>query len=214
MLFRMRILKILFIIMILEELISITMDLCHLNLWLRSQSHYLFLGPPLVMAVAKYHLHIFMDHLIKANHLTCKPLMGSSIMGSLIQGNLEVHKENPFRDNLWPLMIHLLSILRNLLVIWDNLTCNKANLVSSKVILLGKLVNLTFSKTNQLSSSLSHPFYQDNPQLCKNNPTPSKLNLLGRWVNLNFNWVNLLARWFNLNSLKDILLGLLNQALK
>lgn len=156
MLFRMRTLKIYFIIMILKELISITANLCHLSLRLRSRSRYSLLGPPLIMAVAKYRLHIFKDHLIKANPLTCKPLKGNSITGSLIHGNLEAHKDNPFRDNLRPLVVHLLPILRNLLVIRDNLTCNKVNLVSTKVILLGKLVNLTFIKANPLSSMVKH----------------------------------------------------------
>ena len=134
--------------------------------------------------VAKYPLKSFKDHPIKVSRLTGSPLMDSSIMDNLIQGNLEAHKDNPSRDNLRSVVVHLLPILGNLLVIWDNLTCNKANPVSSKAILLGKSVSLTFSKANplsspvnhldklvslksnqanQLSSLLSHPVSQDNP---------------------------------------------------
>lgn len=73
-----------FIIMMLKELTFITTGLCHLNLWLRSQSHWLFLGVPLVTMAAKYPLLIFKDHLIKVSRLTHSPPMGSSITDNLI----------------------------------------------------------------------------------------------------------------------------------
>lgn len=88
-LFRIRIPKARFIITILEELIFITPDLCHLNPRLSSRFRYPLLGlPPLIM-VAKYPLPIFKDHLIKVSRLTCSPLTDSSIRDNLIQGNLE-----------------------------------------------------------------------------------------------------------------------------
>ena len=108
--------------------------------------------------------------------------------------------------------------------------CNKDNLESSKGTLLGRVVSLTYSKANPLSSlvnhldklvnlkvnqpssPLSHLSRKDNPRLYKDNLTPSKLNLLGNWVHPKLNQGNLLARWPNLHPLKDIFLGLLNRA--
>jgi len=155
-LFRIWIPKIRFTITILEELIFITPNLCHLNLRLRSQFCYPLLGVPPLTMEAKYPLSIFRDHPIKVSRLTRNPLMDSRITDNLIQGNLEAHKDNPSRDNLRPLMVHLLPILGSLLVIRDNHTHNKANLLSNKATLLGKSVSLTFSKANPLSSLVNH----------------------------------------------------------
>ena len=59
---------------------------------------------------AKQCLHSFKDRLTKASHLMCKPPKGSNIMASLTQDNLGAHKDNPIRDNLRPLVVHLLLI--------------------------------------------------------------------------------------------------------
>ena len=67
--------------------------------------------------VAKYHLRSLQDNLLK---------------------NI---KGNPSRATLLPLVVHFSPLLFNLLVTQVNLLFNKPNLVSSKVILLDKLVN-------------------------------------------------------------------------
>lgn len=45
--------------------------------------------------------------LTRASHLMCKTPKGNNIMTSLTQANLVAHKDNPFRDNLWPLVVHI-----------------------------------------------------------------------------------------------------------
>jgi len=119
--------------MILEELIVITLDPSHLNLRLRFQFPYLLLGVLLVIMLAKYNLQLYKIRITKVS-----PLTGSSIKGNLIQGNLLAHKDNPYRDNLQPSPVPLSLTLGSLLVNWVSLMYNKANLVSSKVILLDK----------------------------------------------------------------------------
>ena len=59
---------------------------------------------------AKQSLHSFSDRLTKASRLTRKPPKGSNITASLTQGNLGTHKDNPIRDNVRPLVVHLLLI--------------------------------------------------------------------------------------------------------
>lgn len=136
------------------------------------------------------------------------------------------------QDNLTSNKVNLVSSKVIHLDKQDNLMCNKDNLESSKGILLGRAISLTCSKANPLpslanhldklvdprvnqpSSALSHLFHKDNPRLYKDNLTPSKLILLGKWAHPKLNLGNLPGRWPNLHPFKDILLGLLNEALK
>lgn len=120
--------------------------------------------------VAKKCLRIFKGHLVKTNRLMCKPLMDNRITDSLTQGNLGANKDNPFRDNLRPLVVYLSPIILNLLVTQANPLFHKASLVSSKVTLLDKLVSRMFTQTNLMFSMVNH---------------------LGRWVNLAFSRANL-----------------------
>ena len=179
-----------------------TIDICHLNRWLRFQFRCQLIGAPPPFMVAKYRLCSLQDNLLKT-----------------IKGN-------PSRETLLPLVVCFSPLLFNLLVTQVNLLFNKASLVSNKVTLLDKLVNRMFTQTklissmvqhldklvnrmvhppssivkhlgklaslksnqaNQLPGPLGHLVRQDNPQLCNNNSTPSKYNLLGRWANLNIN---------------------------
>ena len=55
----------------------------------------------------------------------CKPPKGNHFMASLTQDNLGAHKDNPTRDNLRPLVVHIFPIRVNLLVIWGNLVPSK-----------------------------------------------------------------------------------------
>ena len=111
-LFRIRMCRVHFFTMILPVNTFNSLNPCLLKLLLRFRYHYPLLGtlvPPLSMG-AKQCLHSFRDHLTKASHLMCKPPRGSNIMASLTQDNLGAYKDNPIRDNLWPLAVHLLPI--------------------------------------------------------------------------------------------------------
>lgn len=133
---------------------------------LRFQFRYMFLGVVPVIMVAKHSLWIFKVHPIKVSHL-----MGNHIKGNLIQGSLLAHKDNPYRDNLWPSLIPLLLTLCSLLVNRVCLTSNEANLMPSKVTPLDKYVSLKSNNANILSSLI-------NPLHKQTSLKSSKTNLL------------------------------------
>ena len=92
------------------------------------------------------------DHPTRVNSPTRSLIMGSSMLAKITQINREAHKDNPIRDNLWPLVVRLLHILGNLLETRDNPMPNKVNQVPSKATLRGNLMgsrdNLMGSKVN------------------------------------------------------------------
>jgi len=109
--------------------------LCRLNRLLRFRSHCQLIGAPPIITVAKHRLYNPKGHLIKTN---------------------EANKDNPSRDNLWPLVVRFSLLMIHLLVTQVSLLFNKASMVSNKVILLDKLVNRMFTQTNLMSSMVQH----------------------------------------------------------
>lgn len=119
---------------------------------------------------------------------------------SFTQGNLEAHKDNPFRDNLPPLVVRLCPIVLNLLVTQAHLLFRKFNLDSSRVILLDKLVNLMVSQTNLMSSVVNHLDRWVILVFSRADPPSSTLKHLDMVVNLIFHQVNQLSRPIGLSA--------------
>ena len=111
-LFRIRMCKVRYVTAILPVSTFNCLNPCLLNLWLRFQYRYPLLGTlALTLSMeAKQYLDSFKDHLIKASHLIYKPPKGRNIMASLTQDNLGAYKDNPIKDNLWPLAVRPLPI--------------------------------------------------------------------------------------------------------
>ena len=125
--------------------------------------------------VVRQHLHLFRVHRVITSH-----------PDSLTQGNLGAHKDNPFRDNLPPLVVHLSPIILNLLVTQAHLLFHKFNLDSSKAIPLDKLINLMVSQTNLMFSMVNRLDRWVILVFSRANPPSSTLKHLDMLANLIF----------------------------
>ena len=159
--------------------LNLLVGLCRLNRLLRCRFRCRLVGPPPIIMVAKQHLHTFKGHLFKTSHLD-----------SLTQGNLGANKDNPFRDNLRPLVVPLFPTILNLLVTQANLLFHKASLVSSKVTLLDKLVSRMFLRTNLMSSMAIHLDIWVILACSRANPPSNMVKHLGMLARLKSNPVN------------------------
>jgi len=153
--------------------------------------------------VAKQRLRLFKGHPVKTSHLD-----------SLTQGNLVANKDNPFRDNLRPLVVRISPTILNLLVTQANPLFHTASLVSSKVTLLDKLVSRMFLHTNLMSSMVIHLDRWVILAFSRANPPSSIVKHLGTLACLKSNQVNQLpspigcpANQGNPNPSKFTLLG-------
>jgi len=129
--------------------------------------------------VAKQRLHIFKGHPGKTIHLD-----------SLTQSNLGANKDNPFKDNLRPLVVRLSPTIPSLLVTQANPLFHIASLVSSKVTLLDKLVSRMFIQTNLMSSMVIHLDRWVILAFSRANPSSSMVKHLGTLASLKSNQVN------------------------